>query len=99
MGFSYYGCYVDDFFVMHHNKRYLLNALPKIAGYLEANEKLTLHPNKTKKNYYKTGFSFLGAVIKPYRIYIANRTKGNFYQALEKETAMIMPSPNLSFIL
>ena len=89
MGFGYYGRYVDDFSVMHHDKRRLLNALPEIADYLKANEKLILHPNKTKINYFKTGFLFLGAVIKPYRIYIANRTKGNFYQAIKKQNKII----------
>jgi len=89
MGFSYYGRYVDDFFVMHPDKQYLLKALPKIAGYLKINEKLTLHPNKIKINRHPAGFLFLGAVIKPYRLYIANRTKGNFYQALEKQNKII----------
>jgi len=89
MGFSHYGRYVDDFFVIHPNKHYLLNALPNIADYLKVNEKLTLHPNKTKINHHKSGFLFLGAVIKPYHIYIANRIKGNFYQALEKHNKII----------
>jgi len=89
MGFSHYGRYVDDFFVIHPSKPYLLNALPKIADYLKTNEKLTLHPNKTKINHHKAGFLFLGAVIKPFRIYIANRIKGNFYQALERQNKII----------
>ena len=89
MGFRYYGRYVDDFFVIHRNKSCLLNALPKITDYLKVNEKLTLHPDKIKINHHKSGFLFLGAVIKPYRIYIANRTKGNFYLALEKHNKII----------
>ena len=89
MGFSYYGRYVDDFFVIHPSKLYLLNVLPKIAGYLKTSEKLTLHSDKTKINHHKSGFLFLGAYIKPYRIYIANRIKGNFYQALEKHNKII----------
>lgn len=84
MSFSYYGRYVDDFFVIHPNKQYLLSVLPKIADYLKTHEKLTVHPKKIKINHYKTGFLFLGAVIKPYRIYIANRTKGNFYREITK---------------
>lgn len=47
MGFSHYGRYVDDFFVIHPDKPYLLKVLPKITDYLKMNEKLTLHPNKT----------------------------------------------------
>ncbi|MFH1505203.1 MAG: RNA-directed DNA polymerase, partial [Candidatus Omnitrophota bacterium] len=89
MDFGYYGRYVDDFFIMHPDKGYLLGALPKIADYLKMNEKLTLHPNKTKIKHYKTGFLFLGAVIKPYRNYIGNRTKGNFYQAVKKQNRII----------
>ena len=89
MSFSHYGRYVDDFFVIHPDKPYLLKALPKITDYLKMNEKLTLHPNKTKINHYQSGFLFLGAVIKPYRLYIANRVKGNFYQALEKHNKVI----------
>jgi len=84
-GFKYYGRYVDDFFVMHPDKCRLLSVLPRIKSYLEINEKLILHPYKTKIKHYKTGFLFLGAVIKPYRNYIGNRVKGNFYQAIEKQ--------------
>jgi hypothetical protein len=36
---------------------------------------------------------FLGTIIKPNRIYIANRTKGNFYHALKKYNDMIIASP------
>jgi len=89
MGFGCYGRYVDDFFVMHADKSRLLKVLPKIADYLKTNEKLTLHPGKTKINHFKSGFLFLGAMIKPYRIYIANRVKGNFYQALKKQNKII----------
>ncbi len=89
LGFRCYGRYVDDFFVMHHNKSCLLNVLPKITDYLNANEKLILHPDKIKINHHKSGFLFLGVYVKPYRIYIANRTKGNFYQALEKHNKII----------
>ena len=32
---------------------------------------------------------YLGANIKPHRIYIANRTKGNFYEAIEKQNAVV----------
>jgi len=90
MGFKYYGRYVDDFFVIHPEKRYLLNALPKIKDYLKVNEKLTLHPDKTKIKPFKAGFLFLGAVIKPYRVYIANRTKGNFYRIIKKYNKIIL---------
>jgi RNA-directed DNA polymerase len=43
-----------------------------------------LHPNKMYFQHYTKGVKYLGAVIKPYRLYIANRTKGNLYHAIEK---------------
>ena len=46
---------------------------------------LELHPNKIYLQHFSKGIKYLGAVIKPYRIYIANRTKGNFYEAIEKQ--------------
>ncbi|MBI5218133.1 MAG: hypothetical protein HY958_04305 [Bacteroidia bacterium] len=44
---------------------------------------LELHPNKIYLQHFTKGVKFLGAVIKPFRIYIADRTKGNFYKEIE----------------
>ena len=41
---------------------------------------LTLHPKKIRLTHYKYGCDFLGAYIKPYRIYCRNRTKKIFMQ-------------------
>ena len=43
---------------------------------------LTLHPNKIYLQHFSKGVKFVGAVIKPGREYIANRTKGNFFEAI-----------------
>ena len=82
LGISYYGRYVDDFVIVHPNKEFLKSLLPKLSNFLSANLKLTLHPNKIYLQHYSKGVKFLGTIIKPNRIYIANRTKGNFYHAL-----------------
>jgi RNA-directed DNA polymerase len=79
----YYGRYVDDFILISNDKSYLKLLLPKIIYFLESKLKLTLHPNKIYLQHFSKGISYLGTVIKPHRIYIANRTKGNFYNALE----------------
>ncbi len=39
--------------------------------------------------HYSKGVQFLGAVIKPNRIYIANRAKSNFYTAMTKQNALV----------
>ncbi|MCK9254544.1 MAG: reverse transcriptase/maturase family protein [Bacteroidales bacterium] len=89
LGIKYYGRYVDDFILIHENKHYLQSLIPKISDFLSSNLKLTLHPNKIYLQHYSKGVKFLGTVIKPHRIYIANRTKGNFYDAIEKQNKII----------
>jgi RNA-directed DNA polymerase len=48
-----------------------------------------LHPKKIYLQHYTKGLKFLGTVIKPNRIYIANRTKGNFYNAIQKHNQVV----------
>ena len=79
LNIQYYGRYVDDFVLIHPDKEYLKSLIPKISNFLLSNLQLTLHPNKIYLQHYTKGVQFLGAKIKPYRIYIGNRTKGNFY--------------------
>ncbi len=82
---KYYGRYVDDFIIVHPEKEYLKSIQSLISNFLKKELKLTLHPKKVYLQHYSKGVKFLGAVIKPNRIYIANRTKGNFYKAMEKQ--------------
>jgi len=82
---KYYGRYVDDFVLVHPDKDYLKSLIPHFSGFLQSNLQLTLHPDKIYLQHYSNGIKFLGVVIKPYRTYIAKRTKGNFYQAIEKQ--------------
>ncbi len=84
LGIRFYGRYVDDFVFVHSDKEYLKSLIPKIKSFLELKLGLTLHPKKMYFQHYTKGVKYLGAVIKPHRIYIANRTKGNFYQAIER---------------
>jgi RNA-directed DNA polymerase len=86
---KYYGRYVDDFVIIHRDKSRLLQIIPLISDYLQQNLGLTLHPSKIYLQHFSKGVQFLGTVIKPHRIYIANRTKGNFYQAIQRQNAKI----------
>jgi RNA-directed DNA polymerase len=78
LGIKYYGRYVDDFVVVHQDKEYFKSLLPVITDFLKSQLDLTLRPKKIFLQHYSKGVPFLGTVIKPNRIYIANRTKGNF---------------------
>jgi len=82
---KYYGRYVDDFVIVHPSKEFLKSLIPKIRNYLQDELHLQLHPKKIYLQHYSKGMKFLGVIIKPHRIYIANRTKGNFYQAIQEQ--------------
>ena len=81
----YYGRYVDDFVIVHEDKEYLKTLIPKVADFLQSELQTTIHHKKIYLQHYGKGVQFLGTVILPNRIYIADRTKGNFYNAIEKQ--------------
>ncbi len=89
LGLKYYGRYVDDFVIVHPDKDYLKSLIPKLSDFLVSTLQLTLHPKKIYLQHYSKGVKFLGTVIKPNRIYSANHTKGNFYNAIEKQNKII----------
>lgn len=79
---TYYGRYVDDFFFIikkKQNIKYLINVIKHKL--LEIGVKL--HPKKLFVQHWSKGVNFIGATIKPNRIYIGNRTKGNFYWSIQ----------------
>lgn len=85
----YYGRYVDDIVVVHPDREYLKSVIASASEYLKTNLMLELHPRKVYLQHYTKGVVFLGTVIKPHRIYIANRTKCNFYNAVGKQNEII----------
>ncbi len=89
LGIRYYGRYVDDFIIVHKDKDYLTSLIPVIAEFLQSDLQLTLHPKKIVLQHYNKGLQFLGAVIKPGRICVANRTRSNFYTAIQKQNAIV----------
>ncbi len=89
LGIRYYGRYVDDFVIIHAEREYLKSLLPLVSHFLQSTLQLTLHPRKIYLQHYSKGVQFLGAVIKPNRIYIAARTKGNFYAAIQKQNGIV----------
>jgi len=89
LGIRYYGRYVDDFVLVHPDQAFLKAIQPKLAHFLLSNLQLTLHPKKNYLQHYSKGVQFLGTIIKPHRIYIANRTKGNFYAAIQKQNRVV----------
>jgi hypothetical protein len=78
----YYGRYVDDMIFFHRDKEFLKNLIPKINKYLKDNLGLELHEKKIYLQEINHGVQFLGAIIKPGRIYPSSRITKNFYHCL-----------------
>jgi retron-type reverse transcriptase len=87
--FKYYGRYVDDFIVIHKDKEFLKDAVKIIKKYLEENLNLKINTKKIYLQKYYKGFKFLGVIIKPFRVYINNRTKNNFYLKIREINNMV----------
>ncbi len=84
LGIKHYGRYVDDFVLIHHDKEYLKSLIPVIRKQLSQTIEVKLHNKKIYLQHFSRGVKYLGAVIKPHRIYVSNRTVGNFYQTIDK---------------
>lgn len=81
VGNGAYGRYMDDWYVICKRKEDALKCLEKAREYLRVNLRLELHPKKIYLQHVSKGFAFVGAVIKPHRIYVRKRT---FQMALKK---------------
>jgi hypothetical protein len=76
---------------VHKDKNVLKNTIPIIQGKLDS-VGLTIHPKKIYLQHYSKGVLFLGHYIKPYRSYISNRTKANFYKAIQTVNTLVLQS-------
>lgn len=96
LGIEYYGRYVDDFVIVHEDKDFLIDVQAKLRSFLQAKLMLRLHPRKIYLQHFSKGVKFIGAVVKPGREYIGNRTKGNLYAKIHyynKEAEKIRARP------
>ncbi len=76
---KHYGRYVDDFFLIHRSKGFLLECRYRIDDFLKDDMGLQLHPLKIYLQSYDKGVHFLGAMIKPHRKYVITRTVKSFH--------------------
>ena len=70
---SHYGRYVDDFYIVHKSKEYLLSLLPQITVFLKSKLGVTVHPEKIYLQECSKGVRFLGAVVTPNSVFPAKR--------------------------
>lgn len=76
-GFNGITEYVDDFVIIHPDRTAILNFIPRLRKFTKEKLGITLHPRKTYIQHYTKGLSFVGAIIKPYRIYLSHRAMRN----------------------
>jgi len=79
IGIKHYGRYVDDMLFVHCDKVFLKSTISEVREYLQDKLNLCLHPKKIYLQHFSNGVCFLGTFIKPWRIYIGDKTKQNFY--------------------
>jgi retron-type reverse transcriptase len=75
--------YADDFVILHENKKYLENILPKISAFLEIKLKLSLHPDKVFIKTIASGIDFLGWVHFPQHRVPRTSTKRRMFKRLK----------------
>lgn len=81
---TYYIRYADDFAILHENKHYLENILPRISMFLENRLGLSLHPDKVFIKTIASGVDFLGWVHFPYHRIPRTSTKQRMFRNLKK---------------
>ena len=75
--FKYYGRYVDDFFMLSDSPKTISAFIHEMKQFLCANLGVILHPDKVYIQDARNGVKFIGGVVKPNRLYTANRTVSN----------------------
>ena len=76
--------FVDDALIISNDKQFIIDLRAKSAQWLKKHLKLTLHKDKFYLQPATHGVKFVGCVIKPGRIYTADRTMGNMSMRVMK---------------
>ena len=74
LGCRHYGRYVDDFYVVSADRGWLLSLVEPVRDFLQRELGLTLHDGKLQVVSAWHGVEFLGAWLKPHRIYASRTT-------------------------
>lgn len=80
----HYGRYVDDFYIVSCDRQWLLSLVPRIREFLHQQLGLDLHMGKVRICKAAHGVEFLGAYVKPYRIYLSSATLHRIEKGLKQ---------------
>lgn len=76
--------FVDDYTFVCKSKEDCKYLRVLCEYWLKENLNVTVHPDKTYIQHATKGVKMVGSVVKPGRIYLSNRTVGNFFNALTR---------------
>ena len=79
----HYGRYVDDFYVVSADKEWLLSIVPRVKSFLSERLGLDFHDGKLQVTSVWHGVEFLGAWLKPYRVYVSRNCLGRINRKLD----------------
>jgi len=88
-----YGRYVDDLFLVHRDREVLVDSIESIRNFLLDRLALTLHPGKIRLVQASAGVAFLGAFVRPDRVYPSRRLRSNFRKALTRHNLIVARRP------
>ena len=86
-GYRNFLIFVDDWRVLVRSAEEGRRLIAEVKQYLADELHITLHPDKIYLQHWTKGTKMVGAVIKPRRTYIANRTRGHFIDTVKRLNA------------
>ena len=86
---KWYGRYMDDFLIIHPDKKHLIEVRNTLKQFLEEKLKLTLHPEKVFIQNVSFGVPFVGYRIFYDHILIRGKTLRRFQKRMEKRKRMV----------
>lgn len=86
---KHYIRYADDFVILHEDKIYVENMLPKISHFLETQLKLSLHPDKVFIKTFASGVDFLGWIHFPHHRVPRTSTKNRMFRNLGQRPSRV----------
>lgn len=92
----YYNRYVDDIVIFDLDNNNLKIIREKIKYFVQNRLDLEIHPNKVIMQRIDQWINFVWAIIKPYHLYIRNRTYWNFENILYKYKINIINNKNIN---
>lgn len=95
LGVVHYGRYVDDFFLVHKSKPFLLDTIPKIDSYLKDNLGLSLHPRKKYLQRVSSGVEFLGIKVKNGALIPGRRMRQHAIEAVFEANRKVRSKPSI----